>query len=144
MSPVGPEAKGISIVKQYEAATQSHDCDCHYCGAPIYRGESATIDTYSGKGFCDKGCARSWEAENPCGDEPSPEDYVISCNGFRLSIGIVEGPFIGEYAEDEDAEDAVREHRKRTSPDFYPNVWRVSDHGNVSLADGWSWEGRTS
>lgn len=75
-------------------------------------------------------------------DEPAPGDYVVESNGFRLSVGIVEGAHVGDFAEDEDAEDAIREHRASTSPDFFPEVWSVSDHGNVSryAEDGFPWE----
>lgn len=76
-------------------------------------------------------------------DRPSPEDYVIRSDGFRLHVGVVEGAFIGEFSgegDEAEAEEAVREHRERTSPSFWPNVWRESDHGNVSLAEGWTWD----
>lgn len=81
------------------------------------------------------------DEHNELEDKPAPDDYVISSNGFRLSVGIVEGSHVGEFAEYDEAEDAIREHRARTSPDFWPNVWSVSDHGNVSLysEDGFDW-----
>lgn len=73
---------------------------------------------------------------------PRRGDYVVESNGFRLSVGIVEGAHVGDFAEDEDAEDAIREHRASTSPEFFPEVWHVSDHGNVSryAEDGFPWE----
>jgi len=82
------------------------------------------------------------EPEDEPDDEPAPGDYVVSSNGFRLSVGIVEGAHVGDFAEDEDAEDAIREHRASTSPEFFPEVWHVSDHGNVSryAEDGFPWE----
>jgi len=79
--------------------------------------------------------------DEPEDDEPAPGDCVVESNGFRLSVGIVEGEHVGDFAEHEDAEDAIREHRARTSPDFFPDVWYVSDHGDVSryAEDGFDW-----
>lgn len=75
-------------------------------------------------------------------EEPAPGDYVVSSNGFRLSVGIVEGAHVGDFAEHAEAEDAIREHRARTSPQFFPEVWSVSDHGNVSryAEEGFPWD----
>ena len=63
-------------------------------------------------------------------DEPSPEDIVItdrSDGGY--SVSEIEGNFIGEYADYDEALEVVR---KATSADnFYPSIWFTNDHGNT-------------
>jgi len=97
---------------------------CESCGRDPKRAGFATCED----------CAEEEE-------RPAPEDYVVSSNGFRLSVGIVEGAHVGEFAEHEDAEDAIREHRTRTSPDFFPEVWFVDDHGGARRysSEGFAW-----
>ncbi len=104
-------------------------------GAPVRFCADCAADALASGVFADS------EDEEP-EEEPAPGDYVVSSNGFRLSVGIVEGPHVGDFAEHEDAEDAIREHRARTSREFFPEVWSVSDHGNVSRysEDGFPWD----
>ena len=79
------------------------------------------------------------QAENPTPEEdmePSPEDYTISDSGplgSRTSVGQIEGKHLGEFNSDEEAIAAIRADMEKHQ--FYPNVWRVSDHGNWSIMD---------
>jgi len=108
-------------------------------GAPVRFCEDCAEDALSSGVF---GTGDEDDDEEPGDDGPAPGDYVVSSNGFRLSVGIVEGEHVGAFAKDEEAEDAIREHRASTSPDFFPEVWSVSDHGNVSryAEDGFPWD----
>lgn len=65
-------------------------------------------------------------------DEQSEDDIYITPAGklgsmLSLSAG---GKFIGEFSEDEDVQEAIVEWMNKNK--FYPNIWFVSDHGNVS------------
>lgn len=51
-----------------------------------------------------------------------------------LSVG---GKFIGKFSEQEEAENALREWAEKNQ--YWPNVWYVSDHGNVSQVTGFNW-----
>lgn len=67
---------------------------------------------------------------------PAPEDYTITPSGelgSKLSVGQVEGDFLGEFAEWADAAKAIRD--KMEADQFWPGVWFISDHGNVEPAD---------
>lgn len=61
---------------------------------------------------------------------PEIEDIIIKCDGFRFHAGVVEGPFIGTFGLQEDAESAVKDWMKQNN--FWPDVWFESDHGNIS------------
>ena len=74
-------------------------------------------------------------SDDPESDVPVDGDYVISdCGplGSRTHVGIVNGPTVGEFATEQDAHEYIRALMGRDQ--VWPNVWRVSDHGNVSLA----------
>jgi len=63
--------------------------------------------------------------------EESEDDVYITPAGklgskLSLSAG---GKFIGEFDEDEDVQEAIVEWMNKNK--FYPNIWFVSDHGNV-------------
>ncbi|MFP4047898.1 MAG: hypothetical protein ACLFT4_09115 [Bacteroidales bacterium] len=58
------------------------------------------------------------------------DDIVISSNGFKLSVAEHNGKFIGEFIEDDEAEYAIIQFMNKN--DYWPDVWFVSDHGNVS------------
>ncbi len=65
-------------------------------------------------------------------NSPSEDDmFITPCGqlGGMLSVS-VEGRFLGEFAEYTDAENAIRDYMEKSN--FYPNIWYVSDHGNVS------------
>ena len=93
--------------------------------------DDATCDP-TGSDDCQRSDAYGVETPN-CGD------YVISCNGFRYHVGVCEGPHVGTFGDVDDADNAVRSHRATTSPEFWPDVWRVSDHGNVDVVDDFDW-----
>ena len=58
--------------------------------------------------------------------EPCEDDYFIE--GSEVSQG---GKYLGKFPDYTDLERFIREHMEREQ--FWPNVWQVSDHGNVSL-----------
>jgi hypothetical protein len=64
-------------------------------------------------------------------DQPSPEDIAIEDKYRGYSVGEVEGKFIGEFLEWDDAVQAAKDWMEKNQ--FWPNVWHVSDHGNWSL-----------
>lgn len=64
--------------------------------------------------------------------EPEEDDCIVSSNGFKLSVSCG-GKHIGEFTEDEQAWQAVRDWKKQNN--WFPNTWFVSDHGNASLVD---------
>ena len=64
---------------------------------------------------------------------PEHEDYVITPSGplySKVSVSIVGGKFVGEFPNEEAAEKEIRKRMEQEK--FWPNVWWVSDHGNVS------------
>lgn len=64
-------------------------------------------------------------------DQPQEDDAYLSPTGAlgsKTSLTI-DGKFIGEFESDEKAEEAINEWVKKNN--FFPNVWYVSDHGNV-------------
>lgn len=64
--------------------------------------------------------------------EESDDDIYITPAGklgSMLSLS-AEGKFIGEFSEDEDVQEAIVEWMNKNK--FYPSIWFVSDHGNVS------------
>lgn len=75
----------------------------------------------------------TWEfvdASDETDEKICDDDWVISSNGFKLSVG--NGlHFLGEFVEDTDAATAIAERMNRDQ--FWPNVWYISDHGNVDL-----------
>jgi len=69
-------------------------------------------------------------------EEHSPEDEDIYFHpsgplGFKTSVS-AGGKHLGEFSSNDEAEAAAREWTNRSN--FWPNVWRVSDHGNYHLA----------
>jgi hypothetical protein len=76
------------------------------------------------------------EAAEEAAEEPEPEDYTLSPSGplgARTSVGRVEGRFLGEYSSDAEAAWAVIEQME--AEQFWPSVWTISDHGNVSIVE---------
>lgn len=67
---------------------------------------------------------------------PSAEDYTITPAGelgSKYGVGQVEGDFLGEFVEWDDAAKAIRD--KMEKEQFWPNVWFIDDHGGVEHAD---------
>ncbi len=65
---------------------------------------------------------------------PVEGDYVLSSTGplgAMVSVGQVDGDFLGEFKDEDDAMSAIREHMEESN--FFPSVWRESDHGNIHL-----------
>lgn len=72
---------------------------------------------------------------------PSPEDYVkTSCGklGANTCVGEVEGQYVGEFDDDVTADQAICERMNEKK--FWPNVWTLSDHGNLSLDEDFKCE----
>lgn len=63
--------------------------------------------------------------------EPDEDDaYLNPCGplGSNTSVSVA-GKHLGEYSNDEEALEALREWMDRN--EFWPNIWTISDHGNV-------------
>jgi hypothetical protein len=64
-------------------------------------------------------------------DEPQEDDAFLAPSGSlgsKTSLSI-DNEFIGEFSEDEDAQKAIVEWINKNQ--IRPNIWWVSDHGNV-------------
>lgn len=64
--------------------------------------------------------------------EPSEDDIYITPSGqlgSKLSVS-AGGKFLGEYTEHADAEAAIKSWMEKNQ--FWPSIWFVSDHGNIS------------
>lgn len=72
-----------------------------------------------------------WDEEDEP-EEPDEEDIRFTSDGSKISVA-TEHDFIGEFTELDDAEKAAAEWMNKNK--FWPNLWDVSDHGNVSLMD---------
>lgn len=69
----------------------------------------------------------------PCEDddtEPCEDDYILSDAGRLGSLTAVSqnGRHLGTFREEDEAEQFIRGHAQNAQ--FWPNVWRLSDHGN--------------
>ena len=72
-----------------------------------------------------------WDENEDESNEPDEGDAFLSPTGplgSRTSLSVDE-KFIGEYASDEKAEEALVNWIIKNQ--YYPNIWYVSDHGNV-------------
>lgn len=64
---------------------------------------------------------------------PAPEDYVLSPSGelgSRISVGQVEGKFLGEFSDQDAAVAAIQ--KKMEKEQFWPSVWFQDDHGGIT------------
>ena len=66
-------------------------------------------------------------------EEMCEGDIAIQCNGWKYSVGVIGEKHIGTFEEYEDAVQAVKDYMEDNQ--FWPSVWFVSDHGNVSPTD---------
>lgn len=62
--------------------------------------------------------------------EPSPDDFIISSNGWKYSVGSEDHGFLGEFEEMDDVIENIEEWMKNNN--WVPNIWIESDHGNLS------------
>ncbi len=63
-----------------------------------------------------------------------PQDIIKSPSGrlgSKTSVSEFEGQFIGEFNTEDEADHAIAAHMKESQ--FYPTVWNMSDHGNLSV-----------
>ena len=61
-----------------------------------------------------------------------PESYTLTPSGplgGLISVGIVEGPYVGEFPDEESALLAISERMDQEQ--YWPAIYWVSDHGNV-------------
>lgn len=66
------------------------------------------------------------------GWEPDEEDGFV----FSTTLGTeasLSGKSLGVFEDEDEAEQAIKAEGKRSG--YYPNVWRVSDHGNHHLVE---------
>lgn len=63
------------------------------------------------------------------------EDYTLNPCGHLGTLTAVgqAGKCLGVFDSDDDALDYIRARMEREQ--FFPNVWHVSDHGNLSLME---------
>lgn len=74
------------------------------------------------------------EEENQPEDELREGDFVISDGRSKhWAVGVHEGRFLGEFDTYSEARRAIED--KMDADQFWPNVWDLSDHGNLSLAE---------
>jgi len=72
-----------------------------------------------------------------CATEPEDGDYVISSCGYLGSgtqVSVVGDKGAAVFKDEEEAEDYVRSRMEGER--FYPNVWFLSDHGNLEIRKG--------
>jgi hypothetical protein len=63
----------------------------------------------------------------------SPDDFVISSNGFKYKLGSQDYGFLGEFDEVEQALLALKGWCNINQ--YWPSLYFVNDHGNVDLID---------
>jgi len=109
---------------------------------PMNKQEEEEYENEQAEARKDMSIAESWLPEirelisenSPEEDsEPEPEEDDIFMQpsgslGGRTSVS-AGGKFLGEFSSDEEAEAAIKEWMEEHK--WYPNVWRVSDHGNI-------------
>jgi hypothetical protein len=91
------------------------------------------MDNHGGK-FSTVGAYGESKLKEQYDDQPEPEDYTITPTGplgGLYGVGQIEGNFLGEFQEWDDAIAAIKADME--SNQYWPNIWDVSDHGNWSL-----------
>ena len=63
--------------------------------------------------------------------QPEEDDAFIQSNGFKFSVSCG-GKFLGDFVEQDDAEQAIINYLKKSGGNWFPSCWFVSDHGNIS------------
>lgn len=88
--------------------------------------------------------ARDLAEEN---NGPQEGDYTMGPTGplgSHTSVGVAghcEGRHLGTFKGDDQEREASNAIRKDAeASQVWPNVWRISDHGNAALLRDWSWE----
>jgi hypothetical protein len=110
--------------------------------APMSKSEEAEYEADQESTRADMIIAEAWlpeireliseneqDEEDP---EPDEDDIFMKPSGALGGSTSVTagGEFLGEFSSDEEAEAAIKEWMEKNN--YYPNVWQVSDHGNVS------------
>lgn len=88
-------------------------------------------DKQHGASQAPQGAPEPAELPEPC--EPGEEDATVTpCGPLGARTAAAFGSrFLGEYAEEEDALEAIAEAMRAAQ--FWPDVWQISDHGNAAL-----------
>lgn len=76
------------------------------------------------------------ESEEEEQKSPAQGDIIIASDGNKLYVSEHEGgskSFIGEFIDIDEALDVI--NKKMEKEGFYPQIWFVSDHGNLSPLD---------
>lgn len=73
-------------------------------------------------------------------EEDQPDEYdgfvLTTSRGTEASFN---GKSLGVFADEDEAEQAIRDAGNDPKGSYWPNVWRVSDHGDHHLIGGfWS------
>lgn len=70
------------------------------------------------------------EEENTDADVPSEDDIIINDNGFK-SVVRCGNELVYEGNDTEEMEQAIRDYME--DQQWFPNIWQVNDHGNISM-----------
>ena len=108
--------------------------ECEYCGDEICN--ECLIECHSGKLRC-KDCYGEDEGEIP--NQPDEQDAILSdCGPLGSWTSVVfDHKCLGEFKTEDEALDAIRARGNKYK--YFPNVWRISDHGNPILLKDFDW-----
>lgn len=134
-----PASESVEEGGAYPCGSESDSPDfCARCERPVgnaltSEGEQWVTETIAEGGEFADALLSTYPECAPL--EPDEDDAFISPSGYlgTLTSASIGGKFIGEFASDDEALAAIGRAMERDQ--FYPNVWRVSDHGNVSLVE---------
>ncbi len=111
----------------------------------IPAGQPMAADTISFRKFADMYGLTEVKPEDSVEEEyleptePEEGDFVYDDASSGLSIAGEK--FLGKFIEWDDVEQAIREYAKKHQ--FFPNVWKISDHGNAILLTDFSYDDTT-
>lgn len=79
------------------------------------------------------------EEEQEGGGEPEEDDAHMESSGplGSQTSAFFGGKHLGDFNSQEEAEAAIRAEGNKQQ--FFPNVWNVSDHGNMNLVEDFDW-----
>jgi len=124
--------------------------DCEMCGksfdleenegGPCYTCDGMfcndCLTDHKGEDFCEA-CIEEAREEDPIREEDDGTITPSGPLGSRTSAAFG-GKFIGEFSTDEEALEAIR--KQGNEDQFFPNVCRISDHGNEHLITDFDWD----
>ena len=59
----------------------------------------------------------------------SPDDIIISCNGFTYNVGSEDHGFICRSDDIEVVEHRIKQWMEDNN--WFPSIWMMNDHGNI-------------